>query len=113
MRSRRSPCRRAPTCWCRAGPSARVGPPIWPPTRQCAISFSAAKLRLWLEDLLSPARGRGRERGPRTSIPPLLTSPPGGGEELEARGASGESIGRKEWGTSHEYPHRPPYRAGQ
>src|SRR5215831_1302243 len=62
MRSRRSPCRRAPTCWCRAGPSARVGPPIWPPTRQCAISFSAAKLRLWLEDLLSPARGRGGER---------------------------------------------------
>jgi len=33
--------------------------------------------------LLSPARGRGWERGPRTSIPPLLASPPSGGEEHE------------------------------
>ena len=32
--------------------------------------------------LLSPARGRGRERGLRTSLPPLLASPPSGGEEL-------------------------------
>jgi hypothetical protein len=32
---------------------------------------------------LSPARGRGGERGLRTSIPPLLTSPPSGGEEHE------------------------------
>src|SRR5262249_52387085 len=36
--------------------------------------------------LLSPARGRGWERGLRTSIPPLLTSPPSGGEEHEGRG---------------------------
>jgi hypothetical protein len=34
--------------------------------------------------LLSPVRGRGGERGLRTSIPPLLTSPPNGGEELGA-----------------------------
>jgi hypothetical protein len=35
--------------------------------------------------LLSPARGRGGERGLRTSFPPLLTSPPSGGEEYEKR----------------------------
>jgi len=35
--------------------------------------------------LLSPARGRGGERGLRTSIPPLLASPPSGGEEHEVR----------------------------
>ncbi|SEN93057.1 hypothetical protein SAMN02990966_00573 [Rhodospirillales bacterium URHD0017] len=33
--------------------------------------------------LLSSARGRGWERGLHPSIPPLLTSPPGGGEEHE------------------------------
>ena len=36
--------------------------------------------------LLSPARGRGWVRGPRTSIPPHLTSPPSGGEEPESDG---------------------------
>jgi hypothetical protein len=35
--------------------------------------------------LLSPARGRGRVRGLRTSIPPHLTSPPSGGEEYEEK----------------------------
>src|SRR6267378_3543918 len=35
--------------------------------------------------LLSPARGRGWVRGMRTSLPPLLTSPPSGGEELEEK----------------------------
>jgi hypothetical protein len=35
--------------------------------------------------LLSPARGRGGVRGQRTSIPPHLTSLPGGGEEYEKR----------------------------
>ena len=34
--------------------------------------------------LLSPARGRGWERGLRElSMPPLLASPPSGGEEYE------------------------------
>jgi hypothetical protein len=33
--------------------------------------------------LLSPARGRGWERGLHTSVPPLLASPPSGGEEYE------------------------------
>src|SRR5580704_4492577 len=33
--------------------------------------------------LLSPARGRGWVRGIRTSLPPLLASPPSGGEEFE------------------------------
>src|SRR5262249_58698129 len=36
--------------------------------------------------LLSPARGRGWERGLHPSIPPLLASPPSGGEEFEGRG---------------------------
>src|SRR5215475_4417609 len=39
---------------------------------------------IWVIDslkFLSPVRGRGEERGLRTSIPPLLTSPPSGGEE--------------------------------
>src|SRR5262245_37635244 len=36
--------------------------------------------------LLSPARGRGRVRGLQESFrPPLLTSPPCGGEEFELR----------------------------
>jgi hypothetical protein len=35
--------------------------------------------------LLSPVRGRGGERGLRTSIPPLLASPPSGGEKPEVR----------------------------
>src|SRR5436190_24064758 len=34
---------------------------------------------------LSPARGRGRVRGLRTSIPPHLASPPSGGEEFEGK----------------------------
>jgi len=38
-----------------------------------------------LSFLLSPARRRGWVRGLRTSIPPHLTSPPGGGEELEVK----------------------------
>ena len=49
----------------------------------------------WLM-LLSPARGRGWERGLRTSIPPLLASPPSGGEELEKR--SGRDNG---WTSAH------------
>src|SRR5215204_6492087 len=41
--------------------------------------------------LLSPDRGRGWERGQRTSIPPLLASPPSGGEEHEGeRGEEGQ-----------------------
>src|SRR5215471_7734943 len=34
--------------------------------------------------LLSPTRGRGWERGIRTPLPPLLASPPSGGEEHES-----------------------------
>src|SRR5262245_39561402 len=34
---------------------------------------------------LSPARGRGEERGLRRALPPLPTSPPIGGEELDWR----------------------------
>src|SRR5215468_537333 len=34
--------------------------------------------------LLSPTRGRGWERGLRTSLPPLLAPPPNGGEELRS-----------------------------
>ena len=43
MRSKRWTSRRAPTCWCRGGRSARGGRPSWRPTPRCAISFSAAK----------------------------------------------------------------------
>src|ERR1700722_1669645 len=46
-------------------------------------------LILLLIILLSPARGRGGERGLRTSLPPLLASPPNGGEEHEGRGWPG------------------------
>jgi hypothetical protein len=44
---------------------------------------TASILLAHAHDLLSPDRGRGWERGLRTSIPPLLTSPPSGGEELD------------------------------
>jgi hypothetical protein len=48
--------------------------------------MTRSRLPLYSLKLLSPARGRGGERGLRTSIPPLLTSPPSGGEELESNG---------------------------
>jgi hypothetical protein len=41
--------------------------------------------RAILLKLLSLARGRGGERGKRTSTPPLLASPPSGGEEYEEK----------------------------
>src|SRR6202048_3817296 len=43
--------------------------------------------------LLSPAGGRGRVRGIRTSLPPHLTSPPGGGEEFELCPPSRSGVG--------------------
>jgi hypothetical protein len=35
---------------------------------------------------LSPARGRGKERGNRCTSPSLPASPPNGGEEKDRRG---------------------------
>ncbi|TMJ23850.1 MAG: hypothetical protein E6G95_18955, partial [Alphaproteobacteria bacterium] len=37
-----------------------------------------------IQAVVSPARGRGRVRGLRTSLPPHLASPPSGGEEYES-----------------------------
>ena len=48
-----------------------------------SFSLRLFSLRFLSLGLLSPARGRGRVRGLRTSTPPHLTSPPSGGEEHE------------------------------
>jgi hypothetical protein len=56
------------------------------------IGESLAPTALTPAELLSPDRGRGRERGlqemQQPSKPPLLASPPSGGEELKGSDAA-------------------------
>src|SRR6185437_2604843 len=56
------------------------------PANPAPITMTSKSIFMPAFYLLSPARGRGWERGLRTAIaPPLLTSPPRGGEEYDAR----------------------------
>src|SRR5262249_6267145 len=69
------PAKAARPIHCR-GPLIEGDPPRW--GRKSALKRGSSS------SLLSPARGRGWERGLRTLSPPLLASPPSGGEEHEA-----------------------------